>query len=98
LQERLRPPAQSARRQLLLGRTLLQRKKRGDAEAAVRALQSATGQPDAPAEAYFFLGEALSARKDKDKAGAQGAYRRYLDLAPNGAYRQRAQRMLGAAR
>jgi predicted TPR repeat methyltransferase len=70
----------------------------GDADAAVRALQKAVGQPGASADVYFFLGEALGASKAKDKVGAQEAYRRYLELAPGGAYRQRAQRMLGAAR
>lgn len=94
LRERLRPPQLTVRRLSLLGRTLLERKKRGDAAAAVRALREASEQAGAPADTYFFLGEALSA--DKDKAGAQTAYRRYIELAPNGAYRQRAQRMLSA--
>jgi tetratricopeptide (TPR) repeat protein len=96
LRERLRPPAASARRLILVGRTLTQRKKRGDAENAARTLRQVTGQPAAPAEAYFYLGEALTLAKDK--AGAQEAYRRYIELAPSGVYRQRAQRMLGAAR
>jgi len=96
LRERLRPPAVSARRLILLGRTLTQRKKRGDAESAVRSLRQVTSQPAAPAEAYYFLGEALTLAKDK--AGAGEAYRRYIELAPSGVYRQRAQRMLGAAR
>jgi predicted Zn-dependent protease len=96
LRDRLRPPALTARRLSLLGRTLLLRHKRGDAAAAVSALRAATDQAGAPVDSYFYLGEALSA--DKDKSGAQQAYRRYLELAPSGAYRQRAQRMLGAAR
>jgi len=96
LRDRLRPPAVSARRLILLGRTLTQRKKRGDAENAARTLRQVTGQPAAPAEAYFYLGEALTLAKDK--AGAQEAYRRYIEVAPSGVYRQRAQRMLGAAR
>ena len=96
LRARLRPPAVSARRLILLGRTLTQRRKRGDAETAVRTLRQVTGLPAAPAEAHFFLAEALSLAKDK--AGAQDAYRRYIELAPSGVYRQRAQRMLGAAR
>jgi tetratricopeptide (TPR) repeat protein len=96
LKERVRPPAQAARRLVLLGRAYLQRKKRGDAPSAVRALRDAAGMTGAAADAFFFLGEALTL--DKDKPGALAAYRRYLELAPNGVYRQRAQRMLGAAR
>lgn len=92
MRERVRPPTLTARRLSLLGRTLLQRKKRGDAAAAVRALREASQQAGAPADTYFYLGEALSA--DKDKAGAQAAYKRYLELAPNGPYRQRAHRAI----
>lgn len=95
LRQRIRPPAVQARRLVLRGQTLLQRKKRGDADAAVNAFREAVDLPGAPADVFYFLADALG---NKDKAAAREAAQRYLELAPDGAYRQRAQRMLGAAR
>lgn len=90
LQRRIRPPAMTARRLTLLGRTYHSagRQGRDDAQAA---LQRAIRTPGVPAEAYFFLGEVSSSGS---AAAARRAYERYLELEPQGRYARRARRAL----
>ncbi len=85
LSERVAPPALRARMLIALGRA----NTRDDA-AAKDALLRATQVEGAPPEAFFWLGEAL--RGDRDSAGATAAYRRYLELAPEGPFAARARR------
>jgi Tfp pilus assembly protein PilF len=48
--------------------------------------------PGAPAEAHFFLGEAIVG---VDPAVTRAAYQRYLELAPAGEFAERARRVVG---
>ncbi len=61
------------------------RPKKADIE---RLLREAAVFPAAPAETYFFLGEVA------DAAEGRAAYERYLTLAPNGEFAERARRAL----
>jgi tetratricopeptide (TPR) repeat protein len=92
LQVRLRPPALHARLLTLRGHAYVQRGKREDLEQAKEALRRAVQVPEAPAEAHFWLGEALGGRKTPEAASA---LKRYLELAPEGPYAARAKRALG---
>jgi len=93
LSDRIRPPALHALRTTLVGQAYLLRNKRGDAETAKQVLRDAIKQSTAPAEAHYWLGEALGA---KAAAEARTEYQRYLELAPNGKYAERARRALGS--
>lgn len=72
----------------LLGRTLLGRR---DVEQARFVLRRAVAASSVPAEAHFFLGESLAGTNSPD---ARAAYARYLELAPEGAFAERAQRAI----
>jgi tetratricopeptide (TPR) repeat protein len=93
--QRIRPPALQARRLILLGRALLARNKRGDADSGRDALREATNIPGAPADSFYFLAESLGA---KNKPEARAAYQRYLELEPRGQYRDRARRAVGSSK
>ena len=86
LEERIRPPAARARMLTLRGRVALEQR---DERAATTALRAATEMPSAPAEAHFYLGEALAGR---DSPAAREAYQKYLELAPEGPLAGRARR------
>lgn len=92
LSRRIRPPALEARRMMLLGRAYIARNKRGDADSGRDALREATALPGAPAEAFYFLAEALGGKANPE---ARTAYQRYLELEPRGKYRDRARRAVG---
>lgn len=93
LSDRIRPPALHALRTTLVGQAYLLRNKRGDSETAKSVLRDAIKQSAAPAEAHYWLAEALGA---KAAAEARTEYQRYLELAPNGKYAERARRALGS--
>lgn len=63
------------------GETLRQRRKAGDADAALKAYQAATGHPDAPAAAWRELGDGL--KRQGDRSGAAVALQTYLERAPS---------------
>jgi Flp pilus assembly protein TadD len=88
LEERVRPASMGARASMLLGRAqLLER----DSATAVTTLRAAAEIEGAPAEVHFWLGEAL---REEDDAGAEAAYQRYLELAPQGPLAARARRAI----
>jgi tetratricopeptide (TPR) repeat protein len=91
LPKRIRPPALQARRLTLLGHAYTLRNKRGDQDSARDALRDAIKLPGVPAEAYFWLAEALGGHSNSE---ARDAYHRYLELAPRGRYQDRAKRAL----
>jgi tetratricopeptide (TPR) repeat protein len=89
LRTRIRPPVFRAKLAILRGRAhLLGRNEQDQAAAAFRQAIAIEG---APAEAHFFLGEALSGTSAAD---ARAAYQRYLELAPEGDYASRARRAI----
>ncbi len=88
LEARIRPPGMRARVLTLRGRAALLER---DAGAAREALRAAAALDGAPAEAHFFLGEALA---DEDAAAARASYERYLELAPEGPFAARARRAI----
>ncbi len=90
LGRRIRPPRMRATMHLLRGRSFLQDGRSGR-DAARRALREAVQIDGVPAEAWFWLGEALSGDNAPE---SREAYQRYLELAPEGAYASRAQRAL----
>lgn len=90
--DRLRPPSLRARMLMQYGHAYVQRDKRDDLEHARDMLREAVKIPGAPAEAFFWLGEALGGRKTPEAASA---LKHYLELAPKGAYAERARRSLG---
>ena len=92
LQTILRPPSLHARLQTLMGRGYCERNRRGDLDLAVEVLNRAIAQPNPPPEAYFWLGEALGGR---DTPPASIAFRRYIELEPEGRYAERSRRALG---
>jgi len=65
---------------------------RADLDLAVEVLNRAIAQPNPPPEAYFWLGEALGGR---DTPPASIAFRRYIELEPEGRYAERSRRALG---
>ncbi|MGE0788746.1 MAG: tetratricopeptide repeat protein [Sandaracinaceae bacterium] len=85
---RIRPPAMHARALVLRGRAHLLNRDEG---AAATALRHAIETNAAPAEAHFWLGEALSS---DDSAEARSAYERYLALDGEGPYAARARRAI----
>jgi tetratricopeptide (TPR) repeat protein len=92
LATRLRAPEVRARALALIGHAYVQRDKRGDEERARDVLREAVRLPNPPAEAYFFLGDALGGRRTPEAAEA---FKRYLELEPKGDYADRARRALG---
>lgn len=88
LDGRIRPPALRARALVLAGRVGLERSER---DAALRDLRAASELEGAPAEAWFYLGEALAGRDSPD---ARAAYETYLERAPNGPLASRARRAI----
>ena len=89
LEQRIRPPSMRARLYTLRGRAHLSG--RADDAAAREALRQAVEIPTSPAEAHFFLGEALAGENSPD---ARASYARYLELAPDGPYASRARRAI----
>ncbi|HMI94831.1 MAG TPA: tetratricopeptide repeat protein [Polyangiales bacterium] len=92
LSDRLRPPSVRARMWMQYGQAYLQRDKRDDQERARDALREAVKLRGAPAEAYFWLGDALGGRKTPEAASS---LKRYLELEPKGPFAERARRALG---
>ncbi|MCZ7679428.1 MAG: hypothetical protein M5U28_11970 [Sandaracinaceae bacterium] len=84
-----RPPAFHARVLFLRGRAQIMAEQRTEAR---RTLTAVVRRADAPSEAWFFLAES---RVGVDYRGARDAYRRYLDLEPEGFYARRARNALG---
>jgi len=64
---------------------------RGELDAARRLFRQSISLPGTPAEAWFYLGEALS--RDNSPAARQ-AYERYLELVPKGHLADRARRAI----
>jgi tetratricopeptide (TPR) repeat protein len=93
LADRIRPPAMHALRAVLTGQAYLLRNKRGDADTAKQVLREAIKLSAAPPEAHFWLGEALGSKAAPE---ARTEYQRYLELAPNGKYADRARRALSS--
>lgn len=91
LNSRGRPSALLTRAWVLKGRAYLMQVP-PNLQSATEVLRRATAQPTAAAESFFWLGEALSTQS---AAQAREAYRRYLELEPNGSYTDRAKRALG---
>lgn len=87
---RMRPPRRRAELMMAMGLSQLARNQLDDARAQ---LGRAVTLPDAPAEAFFWYGEALARSRAQ---GAREQYARYLELAPNGTYALRAKRGVGA--
>jgi Tfp pilus assembly protein PilF len=92
LPKRIRPPAVQARRLTILGHAYVMRNKHGDLETAREALREAVKIPGAPADAHFWLGEALGGKVTPE---ARASYQRYLELEPHGRNQERARRALG---
>jgi tetratricopeptide (TPR) repeat protein len=92
LDNRLRGPELRVRMSTLLGRAYVQRAKRGDLELARDLLREAVKQKSATADTFFWLGEALGGRITPESAAA---FKRYLELEPDGDYAARAKRALG---
>jgi tetratricopeptide (TPR) repeat protein len=64
---------------------------RGERDAARRMLRQSISLPGTPAEAWFYLGEALSS---DNSPAARGAYDKYLELVPEGHLADRARRAI----
>jgi tetratricopeptide (TPR) repeat protein len=64
---------------------------RGERDAAQQLLRQAVSSDGAPEEAWFYLGEALASENSR---AARGAYRKYLELVPNGSLAARARRAI----
>jgi len=64
---------------------------RGDRDAARRLLRQSISLSGAPAEAWFYLGEALSS---DNSPAAREAYEKYLELEPQGNLAGRARRAI----
>ncbi len=88
LEQRIRPPSFTARLHLLRGRAHFDNG-RSELDPAREELRQATEIAGVPAEAYFFLGEALAGDNSPE---SRAAYQRYLELAPEGPYAARARR------
>ncbi|MCB9709402.1 MAG: tetratricopeptide repeat protein [Myxococcales bacterium] len=88
----MRPEAMRARLWMLKGRAYLLQ---GPAKLsdATSLLRRATQSQAAPAESFFWFGEALSSQSS---AQAADAYKRYLELDPSGSYVERAKQAIGA--
>jgi tetratricopeptide (TPR) repeat protein len=81
-------PAIEARALYLVGRIHYER---GERVSARRLLREATTLPDAPPEAWFYLGETLS--RDNSPAARQ-AYEEYLRAVPSGSLAARARKAI----
>jgi tetratricopeptide (TPR) repeat protein len=92
LETRLRAPELRARMLTLLGHAYVQRGRRSDLEVARDLLRQAVTLAGPPPEAFFWLGEALGGRITPESAAA---FKRYLELEPEGDYVARARRALG---
>src|SRR5690606_4095671 len=88
IEEEKRGPLERGRALVLRGRLALAT---DDRRAATAALKEATELPVVLPEAYFHLGEALAGRRPPE---ARAAYRRYLEVAPEGPFAGRATRGL----
>jgi tetratricopeptide (TPR) repeat protein len=86
LEQRVRPPSMRARLLVLRARISLDGH---DAAGARALLEQATGLAGAPADAWFYLGEALSAAHSSTAADA---YAHYLEMAPSGEHAAAARR------
>ncbi len=64
---------------------------RGELDAARRLFRQSISLPGSPAEAWFYLGEALWT---DNSAAARAAYERYLELVPRGSLADRARRAI----
>ena len=64
---------------------------RGELDAARRLFRQSTSLPGTPAEAWFYLGEALSS---DNSPAAREAYERYLELVSEGHLAERARRAI----
>ncbi|MGD8607366.1 MAG: hypothetical protein PVH21_08755 [Myxococcales bacterium] len=71
-----------------MGRVHLER---GEREAARQLLRQAVSMDRVPAEAWFYLGEALAS---ENSPAARRAYERYLELVPTGSLADRAHRAI----
>lgn len=85
-------PEHLARLRYLQGRLAYEA---GDRAEARQLLRKATAQRGAPPEAWFWLGESLAGEHSPN---ARAAYRRYLELEPEGLYARRAKRAIGEGR
>ena len=94
LAKRIRPAALTGRRLTILGHAYVMRNKRGDMDSARDALREAVKLAGVPAEAYFWLGEALGGKASPE---ARAAYQRYLELEPRGRNQDRARRAVGSS-
>ncbi|HJL39361.1 MAG TPA: tetratricopeptide repeat protein, partial [Polyangiaceae bacterium LLY-WYZ-15_(1-7)] len=88
LEARIRPPRLTGQLYTLRGRAALED---GDEGAAREALRAATEIETAPAEAWFYLGEALAGANSPE---ARQAYETYLEKAPEGPLASRARRAI----
>lgn len=86
LETRVRPPSLRTRLMVLRARVALAGH---DSAGALLALQQATAIDGCTPDAWFYLGEVLSAAHSADAAAA---YQHYLDAAPNGAHAPAARR------
>ncbi len=84
LERRVRPPRFSARVLTLRGRIAVEN---GEDATARRLLRQAIETEAAPADAHFWLGEALAG---SDSPAARESYERYLEIAPAGRLARRA--------
>jgi tetratricopeptide (TPR) repeat protein len=64
---------------------------RGERDAARRLFRQSISLPGTPAEAWFYLGEALSS---DNSPAARAAYEKYLELVPEGHLADRARRAI----
>ena len=88
LRDRIRPPRVQARIEVLRARILIEVNRKTQ---AAQLLRETTERPGAPAEAWFYLAEALTASSAPE---ARTAYERYLELAPTGPLASRARRAI----
>ncbi len=86
LTTRIRPPALRTRLMVLRARVALANR---DQAAALLLLQQATAIEGATPDAWFYLGEVLTAAHSADAAAA---YQHYLDAAPSGPHAAAARR------
>lgn len=64
---------------------------RGERDSARRLFRQSISLPGTPAEAWFYLGEALSS---DNSPAARDAYEKYLELVPKGHFADRARRAI----
>ncbi len=88
LEARIRPPSLRTRLDILVGRV---HHAKGDRRAAVESLTRVSEAEGAPAEVFFYLGEAQAG---VNSPAARAAYQAYLERAPEGPFAARARRAL----